>query len=483
MRFISGGMQGRSTGSGMRGKRSMRSGASQPPPPDPVETPNWFVSPTGGATSGTAGDKDNPFALSYALNGAGGRIGPGHLVYLLDGTYTYSSIIMNLSGAAGSPIRFKPEPGAWVKFVSTNVGTQGLTLRTVHYVEFYDIEFTVTEAYDRTVQTTSSSPGCHVITGSGGYVQSHVKFFGCYFHDHKGMGIKFWEYTAEGIEFNGCLTWYNGNDPSHDHNSYDHNEGTYPRLLKDCIYHNAAGFNYHCYDDGARPINNFHFDGCVFYKAGGLYSQTPRQNLLIGGNGSDGYNNKVENCFLFDTTGNSTHTLRVGYGDTALMFNTTIRNNISVGRPWRIENGGEGYVIENNRVYFGTGMSTITRDRLTGNGNVLAAVPTTGKDIFVRAYDWDSKRANIVIYNHEQASTVSITHAMLAAAGVNIQAGATFKLINTGDPLNDIITGTYNGSEITVSMVDRTVQVPFGGIPAPASTFPRFGCFILRVTS
>lgn len=468
--------------------QSAADSATTDSPPPPPTGANWYVSPSGGSTSGTAGNRDNPFALGYALNGgAGGRIGPGDVVYLLNGTYSYSQQVVSLSGSSGNPIKFMPEPGAWVKFVGTNVDTQNLFFRQVHYVYFYDIEFTVTSSYSRTSQTSSSSPGCHIITSSG-YTQRHLKFFGCIFHDHKGMGIKWWEYTLDGIEFNGCIVFYNGQNAQHDHNTYQHNVGDHQRLWKDCIFHNPSSYNVHCYDDGSRPINNFKFERCVLYRPVGLYSDSAKPSMLIGGNSSNS-DNQVIGCFFYDTLSNSIPVLKMGYkveSDSGQRYRTddfVITNNFSVGRPWWIECDASGYTLANNTIYTSGSHPSVTNSRLNaGSGNTVASIPTSGSAIFVRKYDWgENKRANIVIYNFGSASTVTVTNAMLAAQGIDIAAGDDFELRNSADPLNDIITGTYNGSSITIPMTGRSVAQPFGGISAPASTFPKFGCFILRV--
>jgi hypothetical protein len=437
-----------------------------------------------GGSSSNPGTQSAPWSIAYALAGAGGQISPGDTVWLIGGNYNITGYTyVTANGTSSNPIYYKALPGQRVTMRADSGRYHTWELRDCSWLYFYDIEFTKT-GYTRTTATATSSLEAHCVTDTN-YLQTGIKFFGCIFHDNNGMGVKSWESTLQGCEFNGCVNYYNGQDPQHDHGYYCHNHDTYEKLWKDCITHNNACFNFHGYDDGTRDINHLSHVRHVFFNPTSLYPSGPsrKPNILIGSNQANTLHPKADRCLLYSPSSSSTFQLKFGYGASTTVSNPVLTSNYSVGRPWYLETAGwTGATVTNNTIYCPGGTPSTTAARINaGSGNTIATVPTSGNHIVVNAYDWDAKRANVVIFNFAGASSVTIANSVLTGAGVAIASGNTYELRNAEDFFGDVLTGTYNGTSITIPMTGRTQATPGGGIGTPPTAFPYFGCFVLKV--
>src|SRR5256885_3307687 len=78
------------------------------PPPPPFEHTGWHVTP--GASSNGSGSRTQPWTLSYALSGAGGKIQPGDTVWGHGGIY-HGKVMATVFGAPGKPGVVRPYPG------------------------------------------------------------------------------------------------------------------------------------------------------------------------------------------------------------------------------------------------------------------------------------------------------------------------------------------------------------------------------------
>jgi len=120
-----------------------------------------------------------------------------------------------------------------------------------------------------------------------------------------------------------------------------------------------------------------------------------------------------------------------------------------------------------------------TRTGYDANSTYKNALPTANY-VIVRPNQYDDNRANITLYNWQNLSTVTVDTSMLGANGW--VAGDTFELRSAQDYFNDVASGTYNGSSVTINMgaAAHSVALPLGSNTAlGANTFPRFGAFVL----
>ena len=99
----------------------------------------------------------------------------------------------------------------------------------------------------------------------------------------------------------------------------------------------------------------------------------------------------------------------------------------------------------------------------------------TGTEIFIRPNKYEPGRAHIIVFNWDKLNKVSIDLSSV------LPLGTPFEIRNAQDFLNDIVvSGIYNGGNVEIDMVNRTVATPIGwNEPIASSTFPEFGVFVL----
>ena len=99
--------------------------------------------------------------------------------------------------------------------------------------------------------------------------------------------------------------------------------------------------------------------------------------------------------------------------------------------------------------------------------------PPSGIKVFVYPNPYET-RANIIIYNWNQSSTVDVN-----VSGV-LNVGDTYEVRNIANYYGPLVkTGTYGGGTINLNMTGltpATAPVRFG---TPAATGPEFNAFIL----
>jgi hypothetical protein len=100
----------------------------------------------------------------------------------------------------------------------------------------------------------------------------------------------------------------------------------------------------------------------------------------------------------------------------------------------------------------------------------------TGLWTAVRPNAYDPGRANIVIFNWDLKPTVSVD---LSASG--IKPGDQYQIRDAQNWYNGaVVSGTYNGSPVTIPMTGLTLALPVGSVPlTPSHTAPQFGTFVL----
>jgi chitodextrinase len=445
-----------------------------------------WASPTG--TSGNSGSYASPWSFVHVLNGgAGGTIPAGATVFLKEGTYTNLDpiTVTGLSGSSGHPIVIRAEPGKRVTIRQDYNGSYNLLyFGNVSYISFYDLEM-AGYGYTRTTDQTILS-SMHFVGFNTAYNQSNIKFYNCVLHDCLGAAVVSPSTTRGGIELNGCMIYYNGQSSSLDHGVTALNTDTYVFSMTHSTLHNNSSSCFKSYADDTSVINDIHIDGCVMFNPGSLYSQTNNTYTFSIGSWLVSSNSlTVQYNHLYSPTSNSTYSMRIGR--TASGYNVTnsvISNNYIVGKPIDMSpTGWTGNTVNNNTIYCNTTLNATTQGRLdAGTGNTVSTVPASGLNVFVDSYSWDTKRAVIAIHNFSASSSVTITNAMLTGGGVSISNGNSYELHNSENYYGDVITGTYNGTSITVGMSGRTQAAPVGGISTPATAFPYFGSFVLIVS-
>lgn len=284
--------------------------------------------------------------------------------------------------------------------------------------------------------------------------------------------------------------------------------------VRDCVISNMY--------NGAYDANEYSgnvYDGCIIYYNGcneagvrthghGVYTQgasyyanyterpTKIKNCIIFSNGCYGvhgyvgsaiYGVECENTIsfctdsLWDTNAQKKSNFYIG-GDSGTCYNPVLKNNCSYQYDvWNYPNkvGAAATVVDGTVTdnYFPDGLSTADGTYLENSGNTYA--PPSPAANFIKVYDVRG-RAHVAVYNWELLDSVTID--LSGVAGM--YAGDTVEVINVQDLWVDRVNATVDANRcITVSMkaVDHSVEVPQGNdILTPATTFPEFGCFVVR---
>jgi chitodextrinase len=437
---------------------------------DEIAVSGYFVSPTGSASA--AGTLADPWSLAYALSSSA-DLDPGDIVYLRGGTYSLTgSRTVSHAGTAGNPIQFKAYPNEQ-PVISMSFYSGTMLNFTGSHLHFYRIVFTGT-GYTRTSQvpdgTYEMALGGYTAAGEG------IKFYGCHFYNSRTHGFRSYG-QAGGAEFNACLFLFSGSSDQFDHNIYVRNLDDQQKTFKDCLIGHAASHGLHGWGGSNNQIREIDVLRCIFFNNGSLYNNDGRSILLGGGL-------RVEDCIVQDNitysniTNSKSNALRLGMGGGS--DGCTVDGNLFIGQPVYIESPYTNLTATANTLYYNSSQQGDTVAAMAaGSGNTLAAVPTSGTTIAVRAYDWDARQANLVIVNYAGSASVFVSHAQLTGGGLTIAAGDTYTLHNAENYFGDTITGTYDGTGITVPMTGRTIATPYG-LPKPQSVFPRFGPWVIE---
>jgi hypothetical protein len=132
-----------------------------------------------------------------------------------------------------------------------------------------------------------------------------------------------------------------------------------------------------------------------------------------------------------------------------------------------------------DRFFFGINLPFTGWQSSTGfdhSGRLIASAPA-GAWIYVRPNQYETKRANIVIYNWGLADSVSVDDSSV------LSSGDIYSLLDPEDFFGPpLASGVYRGGMLLVPMKSTRKAVPNGVAPPPLA-LPAFGVFILAGSS
>jgi len=426
----------------------------------------YYAAPNG--SSGGTGAIDRPWDLQTALNQPA-ALQPGATLWLRGGRYS-GAFISRLKGQADKPITVRPYPGERATLDGTG---KVLTIGDTYYVNFWDLE--ITNSQNR--RTITNQPGGN----DGVFVDQskpshHIKLINLVIHDLAGIGAALWASTTDS-EIYGSLIYFNGVNEL-DHGIYTQNHTGAKRIINNFIFDNAS-HGIHAYSSSAARIdyytvqgNTVFNNGSIGYDTGDARYGSYTRNILVGGS-SVAQNPVIDSNYAYYPSNAGTN-LNLGFS--AGTNNARVTNNYFVLSKLIFAGPQTGIAITNNTVY-----STTISGILTSAypENLWSSSRPGGLQIFMRANQYEPRRANLTIFNWDRAASVSVSAAQMA--GLQIRAGDRYELHNVQNYYGDVIGGTYNGASISVPMTGRSVAQPTGLGFKPASTFPELGAFVLIV--
>lgn len=357
------------------------------------------------------------------------------------------------------PGRYTPEPGPWPKTWWVNQHGR-------------EVDFCVSgiEAGGDPDQGAPWVPG--------------MKFINCIVHDCIGGGFGLAR-SSGGVLIYGCLVYYNGwrgyNTASHapqnhGHGFYIQHAGKEQTIVRNSFsYQNySQGSQYYGSQPGCTDLGVY--DGLVAWQ-NSHFQATQQRNLEYGnGAGVPSKSPVIVNCMVYDSRGSGSDS---EFGAGSGMSNLIFTNNYFAS-PVHFKGPVSGIISGN---WFLGGISGTVGSETHPDNTFGSAQPTNGIKIAVYPNEYEKGRGNIVIFNWDQASTVTVD-----ISSVGLKVGDAYELHQAEDYFRDISHGVYDGSPITIKMTGHTVATPVGlnttenpdmAVRIQPSTFPTFGAFVI----
>ena len=447
-----------------------RPGTPPPPPPPPTDHAGFFVSPSGSSTAD--GSIDHPWDLNTALANSSGRIQPGDTVWLRGGTYAGNFRSM-LNGTASQPIVVRQYPGER----AIVDGRTGSTTASTWYVGGQYSEYWGFELVNSDPNRVLSSTGRRYDVVAN--YASHTKYIDLVIHDG---GVAFYnESPYYDVEIVGCIIYnegWQGPDRGHGHAIYLRSN-TGPVTARDNIMFNQFGYGVHVFTNpGEGQLDNIHLDGNVSFNNGTLSNNSNSSNILFGG---DDYSTGgvLQNNMTYESPGVPGPNMQVGYG--ATVNGTVQMSNNYVAAGGTVLNVGYWTSFSaNGNQLIGTGQILQINDPSissgTFTGQTQSAMPTATK-VVVRPNPYEQGRANIVVYNWGQQSSVSVDLTNI------VPLGAQYQIRNVQDWFGTpVVSGTYNGGFVTIPMRSVAPPIPIGMSSSRApSTGTAFNTYVVTI--
>ena len=459
------------------------------PPFDPA--PVFYVSPSG-SPSGD-GSFANPWDLTTALGGPP-AVTPGSTIWLRGGTYadgSFGGYWSDLRGTPEAPIVVRQYPGehaTLTKFLFVRGG----------YTWYWGFELA------HTLPPAGNAFGIDVRAAG-------VKFINLVVHDATASGIFIWPEASSDVEVSGSIFFNNGRTNDLDHGIYCGSANSL--VLQDNIVFDNWAFGIHCFDKPLPALRNVTLQGNVAFNnyiwgvpsgadifvgghfpASGIiidHNYTYRSQNLNTRTADIGYNLAVNRDVVFTNNYFVGGWSRVGNWATATVSGNTLFN---ATHGWLLWNLGDlsGQRWSANRFFGDTtaaawryDSSSITNFRawraltkLDNPGGYAGAAPE-GLQIVVRPNRYEPGRANIIVYNWAQHSTVSVD-----VAGI-LNVGDRYVVQNVQDFYGaPAAGGIYTGGLLDLPMGSVTPPTPLGTTPAQLApvTGPTFNVFVLMKT-
>lgn len=488
----------------------------------------FFVAPNGNSSGN--GSINNPWDLTTAFEHPA-AIQPGDTIYLRGGKYgvpaVKSGFTSELTGTPENPIKVMSYPGEWavIDGNSSNSQIKNITIIKIKgaYTWFRDFEITNSETGNRKITTSGSNPP----ERRGTAIEDQgigIKIINLVIHD-AGQGISSYSGGRNG-EYYGNVIYNNGWDAPdrlHGHGFYVQNNSDFKKI-EDNFVLNGFGNNLQMYGSSSSFCRNFTWIGNVILNGEMALWGPGVEKLIIKDNHfynqefdlnpnmePTNINADIQNNYFMSGVSIGEFAQNVTFKNNTVWNTGTgtsvVMNTINVWTPSKFTFADNTYYKTQRNIIFGQFKvryyynksrdfafnKTVEPQRyaatkkawqedlgLDVNSQYVTSAPS-GIKVFVRPNKYDSGRANVIVYNWNQASVVNVDVSSV------LQPGDTYELHNVQDYFGDIITGTYSGQEININMSARTRALPAGynqvsswfHEPLQPNTFPDFGAFVL----
>ena len=440
----------------------------------PLFAASYYVAPSG--TSSGNGSKLKPWDLATAL-AQPATVKPGDTIWLTGGTYV-GHFTSKLKGSTREPIVVRQADGERA-ILDGNDGTNTVTL-LVNGSDAWYWGFEIMNSSTARLSNSSSAnpPG----QGEGvNLLGPRTRLINLVIHD-TSQGVLTTTDIAD-TEISGCLIYYNGYDGpdrGHGHGVYIQNAAPSTKHVLDNIIFAQYGYGIHAYTEGG-VLDNLDIEGNTSFNNGILSKVSSlTTDILVGANGSAAAgpsasakvakNTVLRNNYTYFTSGGTASNLGFSKG----IASPTITDNYFVGSAaLTLVNAFPPITMQGN-AFFGK-LSGFTSSDFPNN-TYYSSRPS-GTKVFIRPNKYELGRANITIYNWDNASSVDIDPSAI------VKVGARYELRNAQNYFAPpVASGIYPGGVIHVPMTGLAPATPVG-LATPAPTGPEFQVFVLVQTS
>jgi hypothetical protein len=255
-------------------------------------------------------------------------------------------------------------------------------------------------------------------------------------------------------------------DRGHGHGIYAQNETGAKRIINNIIC-NEMSHGVHVYGSSAAYLNYFLVDGNTLFNNGSISSTSGfARNILLGGGRIAESPTVVDNYTYYTPDMGGSNDIGYHAGTHGLKL---IGNYLAGGNPLNLVNATNATITGN--AFLGT-VSGFASSAYPDN-SYAPTVPTSGVRSFARRNQYEPQTAYIAVFNWEKTNSAQVD-----ISDLGLLPGRQYQLHSAEDYFGEGITSTINNSYITIPMTGWTVAAPVG-YPAPPSTLPRFGVFVL----
>jgi hypothetical protein len=353
----------------------------------------------------------------------------------------------------------------------------------------------------------------NIIPGVSSYV-SDMSFINLIVHDQTRHGFYIAKYADRNLVY-GCLVYNNGwasPDNAEGHSFYvQSNKGT--REISDNMAFNASGANFHIYENtsGMRLLG-ITLDGNVGFNAGALQAVRSYRDWIVGVDapavsadgmifrnnmgyypaasaaygevqiGREGVNGSLAllNNYLPQGLVMNNWTIAAVAGNlfaaqTANYIVALNQTQVPLASAWNDNSysrsaAGWDFLNNSTKATFDAWQSATGYD----SHSTYNVVNLTGTKVFVRPNRYEAGRANIIVYNWDNLShvTVDVSSALMLGAAYEVRNAQDF----FAPP---VLSGIFDGKPLDLPMAGLTVAAPNGPLRTPPATGPTFNVFIL----
>ena len=475
----------------------------------------YFVTVNGSQTGD--GSAANSWSLATAL-AQPGVVHPGDTIWVHGGTYK-GNFVSNLTGSVGAPIVLRQFPGERAT-IDGRLDING------QYAYYWGFEVTDSDPL-RVSAIAGSRPADlprNVVTV---FVTGPFnKLINLVVHD-LGDGM-FSGSSAEGLEVYGSVFYNNGwigPDRGHGHNVYLQNQNATKSVIDNVMF-NSFDAGLHIYGTDIAYLWNFDIEGntifdsgdpaaatfgtsvnvlqwggggnfgrsryqrnSIYHRNGGVFAVQfgiaagpPGQDIEFSNNivhGQAGFNEVngytvIGNKFTSGDVALSGATVLVGL---RMVAGTSYSSNTWTGNRYAAPPGGNQnpfYLVvpPSAATYQFPGWQSITKYDASGsfvNGQL------SGADIIVRPNRYEPGRALVTCWNWDGAATLNVDLSGVLKSGDQFEIHHVFDIF--GPP---IVSGTYNGSSVSIPQPTLTPPTPWGYNASPAMPDNRFNVFLVQ---